>query len=66
MTDEPKTGLVPLLLIKGVCCGGLLLLASGTLSGIGAWLLDDGPIWLVPGGVAVTLIVLWRRRNGSV
>ena len=52
-----------------VCCGGLLLFAAGvlTVNGIGTWLLGGGAIWLVLGGLAVTLFVLWRRqRTGSI
>ena len=54
---------------KFVCCGGLLLFATGalTVNGVGTWLLGGGAIWLVLGGFALTLWFLWRRqRTGGI
>ena len=68
MPSEPPSGLAPLIVTKLVCCGGLLVFAgTGALSGIGAWLLDGGLIWLV---VAIAVLAaglwLWRRRTSGV
>lgn len=64
MTEQPEHGGWGVLIAaKLVCCGGLLLFATGvlTVNGIGTWLFGGGAIWLVLGGLAVTLVVLWRR-----
>ncbi len=70
MAEQPKHGgWGALIAAKLVCCGGLQLFATGvlTVNGIGTWLLGGGAIWLVLGGLAVTLFVLWRRqRIGSM
>ncbi len=55
--------------IKVICCGGLALLATGALSGFGAWLTAGGYLWI--GGIAGTLVIgvalyLWRRRTRCV
>ncbi len=66
MTERPKHGGWPALIAaKLVCCGGLVLFATGvlTVNGVGTWLLGGGAVWLVLGGVAVTLSVLWRRQR---
>ena len=66
MTERPQHGgWRALIAAKLVCCGGLLLFATGvlTVNGIGTWLLGGGAIWLVLGGFAVFLFVLWRRRR---
>ncbi len=69
MTERPKHGgWRALIAAKLVCCGGLLLFATGvlTVNGIGTWLSGGGAIWLVLGGLAVAVFVLlWRRRTGS-
>ena len=66
MAEQPKHGgWGALIAAKLVCCGGLLLFATGvlTVNGIGTWLFGGGAIWLVLGGLAVALFVLWRRRR---
>jgi hypothetical protein len=66
MTERPKHGgWRALIAAKVVCCGGLVLFATGvlTVNGIGTWLLGGGAIWLVLGGFAVTLLILWRRHG---
>ncbi len=70
MTERPKHGgWGALIAAKLVCCGGLVLFATGvlTVNGIGTWLLGGGAIWgaiwLVLSAVAVTLLVLWRRQR---
>jgi membrane protein implicated in regulation of membrane protease activity len=63
-------GFLALALAHVVCCGGLLLFVTGilTLNAIGTWLLDGGLIWLGAGGIAIAVLLLWRRwrRRGAV
>ena len=63
--NDPKPGgMAGLALVHVVCCGALLLLATGALGGVGAWLLDGALIWLVlatAGGA--TGLFLWIRRR---
>ena len=55
--------LAAIIVAKIVCCGGLILLATGAMSGLGAWLMDNGVIWLGAGGaVVVGALVLMRSR----
>ncbi len=56
-------GFLALALAHVVCCGGLVLVATGTLGGLGAWLLDSGLAWLGAGGIAIAVLLLWRRRR---
>ena len=56
-------GFLALLLAHVVCCGGLVLVATGALGGLGAWLLDSGLAWLGAGGIAIAVLLLWRRRR---
>ena len=63
--DAPKRGgMFGLMLAHVVCCGGVLLVASGalTLSGIGAWLSGGGLAWLAAGAAAVA-VGFWARRR---
>ena len=67
MDDEPKgvrvTGLV---LAHVVCCGGLVLVATGALSGVGTWLFGGGLIWLGAAAVLTAAgLMLWRRPAGG-
>ncbi len=69
MDNGPKGGAGPaLILAHVVCCGGLILVATGAVGGLGAWLLDSGLAWLVAGGIAIAVLLLWRRwrRRGAV
>ena len=52
-----------LILAHVVCCGGLVLVATGAVGGLGAWLLDSGLAWLGAGGIAIAVLLLWRRRR---
>ncbi len=61
MSSEPNSRLAPLILVKIVCCGGLVLVATGALSGVGTWLLDGGLIWLALAGLA---LVAWLALRG--
>ncbi len=66
MTELPKrSGWGALIAAKLVCCGGLVLFATGvlTVNGIGIWLLGGGAVWLVLGAAAAVLLVLWRRQR---
>ena len=46
-----------------VCCGGIILVATGAAGGLGGWLLDGGGTWLALGLAAVIVGVLIRRRR---
>ncbi len=49
-----------------ICCGGLTLLAAGALSGVGAWLFDEGLTWLALAFIlAAGGVYLWRRPKSS-
>ncbi len=65
MNDEPKGfPTVGVLLAHVVCCGGIMLVATGALSGIGAWFFEGGLAWLVGAAlVAAAGLVLWRGRR---
>ena len=56
MSSEPNSRLAPLILMKTVCCGGLVLIATGALSGLGTWLFDGGLIWLALAGLALVAV----------
>ena len=65
MPEEPNgRGLVWLLAAKVVCCGGLLLAASGalSLSSLVDWLLDGGYVWPGIAVLAGALLYLWRHH----
>ena len=69
MNDEPKgvgpaAGIAAMVAMV-VCCGGMLLVTTGVLSGIGAWLLGDGLAWIAvaAGAVVAAGYVAWRRRG---
>ncbi len=62
--DLKLGGWAGLALVHVLCCGALLLFATGALGGVGAWLLDGRLIWLVlatAGGAAG--LFLWIRRK---
>ena len=44
--NAPKGGLVGLIVAHAVCCGGILLAATGGLAGASAWFLEGGAVWL--------------------
>ena len=66
MDKEPGGGrMVGLLAAHVVCCGGIVLIATGAVGGLGTWLADGGTTWLaVPALVAAAGLLLWRRRKG--
>lgn len=50
--------------VKVMCCGGLLLAATGVLTGLGAWLTEEGLAWLGASGlIMATGLIVWRRRR---
>ena len=66
MTEQPKhDGWGALIAAKLVCCGGLLLFATGalTMNGIATWLIGGGAKWFGLGALAVALLVFWRRKK---
>ncbi len=66
MAEQPNhDGWGALIAAKLVCCGGLLLFATGvlTVNGIGTWLYGGGVIWLILGALAVALFVLRRSQR---
>ena len=67
MADEPKGRVVAgVLAAHVVCCGGIVLVATGALSGVGTWLFDGGLIWLGAAAVLVAAgLMLWRRPAGG-
>ncbi len=67
MLNEPNSGLAPLILAKLVCCGGVVLVATGALSGVGTWLFDRPVISLAPVALALMAGVLfwWYRGHTS-
>ena len=67
MDNEPKRGgRTALILAHAVCCGGIVLVATGALSGMGAWLLEGGLTWLLAAAVLTAAgLLLWRRRTGG-
>lgn len=68
MAYEPSDrGLAGFVLLKLVCCGGLVLVATGAASGIGAWLLGDGLLWLIGAALAIAAaLVALRPRLRSM
>lgn len=68
MTEEPNgRGLAWLLAAKLVCCGGLLLAATGALSlgSLVGWLLEGGYVWLSISALALAMFWLWRRQRAE-
>ncbi len=66
MTEQPKHGgWGALIAAKLVCCGGLLLFATGvlTVNGMSAWLLDGVVVWLAAAAIAAVALLLWLRRR---
>ena len=65
MAQGSGTGLGPLIAAKVVCCGGLVLVATGALSTVGAWLAAGGYVWTgaAAGALLIGLSLLYRRRG---
>lgn len=61
MTTGDKV--LALLGAKAVCCGLLVLAATGALGGIGVWLTDGAGRWLMGGAILVAIVaIVFRRR----
>lgn len=65
-------GFLALGLAHVVCCGGIILVATGALSGLGAWLLEGGLTWLllaavlgVAGGFVLRRLAGAARSSGA-
>lgn len=63
---EPSNGygLAGLLAAKIVCCGAIVLAATGAISfaGLASWLVGGGDFWLAAAVLAIVGIYLWRHR----
>jgi hypothetical protein len=70
MSRKPEKtggGMVAFFLVHVVCCGGVLLLATGALGAFGAWFVADGLIWLaVAGAAAAVAWLLYSRRRADL
>ena len=64
MSDEPNIGLALLIAAKVVCCAGLVLFATGALTGIGAWFAEGGFVWIAGAALAAVALLLWLRQRG--
>jgi hypothetical protein len=66
MNSKPgKPGGAGFVLAHIVCCGGILLFATGALTGFGAWLVGSGLPWVALASLlGVGLVILWRRQRG--
>lgn len=61
-----NSGIRGLIVAKVICCGGLLLLvATGTLAGLGGWLSNN--VWLIVAavGLGAAALALYLRLNVS-
>jgi len=62
---EPSNGygLAGLLAAKIVCCGAIVLAATGAISfaGLASWLVGGGYFWLAAGTLALVGFYPWRR-----
>ena len=65
MDKEPGGGrMVGILAAHVVCCGGIVLIATGAVGGLGTWLADGGTSWLlVAAVVAIAGFALWQRQR---
>jgi TRAP-type mannitol/chloroaromatic compound transport system permease small subunit len=62
MADSAGTGLGLLIAVKVVCCGGLVLLATGALSGLGVWVADRWYVW-IGGAIAIAAALMLNNRR---
>ena len=65
MEKEPGgRGMVGVLVAHVVCCGGIVLVATGAVGGLGTWLANGGTTWLLLAAVvAIAGFALWRRQR---
>ena len=63
MDGEPNKGGFPVLFVAHVvCCGAIILIATGALSGVSAWLLEGGLSWVLLAGALGVLGGFLLRR----
>jgi membrane protein implicated in regulation of membrane protease activity len=62
--NAPKGGLVGLIVAHTVCCGGILLAATGSLAGASAWFLEGGAVWLALALAAIAVIAAGALYRG--
>jgi membrane protein implicated in regulation of membrane protease activity len=67
MEPSHRYGLAGLIAAKIVCCGALVLAATGatSLAGFASWLAGGGLFWLSVVILAIIGIYLWRRSAGK-
>jgi len=68
VTEAGRTGRwAKLIAVKTVCCGGLLLFATGvlTIDGVLLWLRGSGFAWIAALGVVIAAVVFFRHRRGA-
>lgn len=64
--DESNGFLLGLIAVKLICCGGLVLLATGGLAGLGAWFSGVSIVTAVGMALAVfAILLIWRRVAGG-
>ncbi|MBL8580279.1 MAG: hypothetical protein JNK47_24035 [Mesorhizobium sp.] len=63
MEPSHRYGIAGVLAAHIVCCGALVLAATGVISfaGLASWLVGGGLFWLAAAVLAVVGIILWRR-----
>lgn len=66
MNSKPgKPGGALFVIAHIACCGGILLFATGALTGFGGWLVGGGLPWVALASVlGVGGVLLWRRQRG--
>tara|TARA_R110002110_G_scaffold415612_1_gene651450 strand:- start:3365 stop:3652 length:288 start_codon:yes stop_codon:yes gene_type:complete len=63
--DKSSGFLSGLIALKLICCGGLILLATGGLAGLGAWFSGVSIVIAAGMALAVFAILLIRRQIAS-
>lgn len=58
-------GVLALLAAKAVCCGALVLAATGALGGALTWFLDRWIGWIVGGALVIGIALVIWRSGGS-
>lgn len=61
-------GIARLVVAKIVCCGALVLAATGAVSfaGLASWLVGGVYFWLAAAALAVIGLYLWRRSKRMI
>ncbi len=68
MGKEPGggSGIILAAVGMGLCCAVPVLLVSGSLGGVAAWLFDGGLIWLIAAALALVAAGMLLRYRRSV